>query len=107
MRHLGSHPGPQGGAHRVGLQDRQARVLEERLEVDPGRQRVDDRRFVRPGHLHEAELRPECALAQELGVDRDVGLAQTDDALPFLQLMPEVGGITTDEDCVVESGVAR
>jgi mannuronan synthase len=25
-------------------------------------------------------------------------------SLPFLQLMPEVGGITTDEDCVVESG---
>jgi glycosyltransferase Alg8 len=26
-------------------------------------------------------------------------------SLPFLQLMPEVGGITTDEDCVVESGL--
>jgi glycosyltransferase Alg8 len=25
-------------------------------------------------------------------------------SLPFLQLLPEVGGITTDEDCVVESG---
>jgi glycosyltransferase Alg8 len=25
-------------------------------------------------------------------------------SLPFLQLMPEVGGITTDEDCVVDSG---
>ena len=25
-------------------------------------------------------------------------------SLPFLQLLPDVGGITTDEDCVVESG---
>lgn len=25
-------------------------------------------------------------------------------SLPFLQLLPDVGGITTDEDCIVESG---
>ena len=56
-----------------------AEELVERLERQLLRQRVDEHRplvaLARPRELHEAELRIVGPLAQELGVDRDVGVA--------------------------------
>ena len=49
--------------------------LEERPEVDPVRERVDDDRFVRPSHLHDAKSWTECRLAQEFGIDGDEGMS--------------------------------
>jgi hypothetical protein len=43
-----------------------------RREVDAGRERVDRRRVLAVGDLDQAELRVVRALADELGVDRDV-----------------------------------
>ena len=43
----------------------------ERRKVEPRRERINDRRLVRTGHLDQAELRPEGALAHEFGIDRD------------------------------------
>ena len=48
--------------------------LEERLEVDARRQRVDDDRFLGAGHLHHAQQRVVGGLAQELGIDGDDGV---------------------------------
>jgi hypothetical protein len=44
---------------------------QQRSEVDAGRQRIDERRLVRPGDLHQAELRPVGLVAHEFGVDGD------------------------------------
>ena len=49
--------------------------LEERFEVDPGRQGVDRRDVVLSADLHQAEFRPVGVVAHEFRVDRDeVGL---------------------------------
>ena len=48
--------------------------IEERLQVDAGSQRVDDQLLLGAGHLDEAQFRPEGLLAQELRVDRQVGM---------------------------------
>ena len=45
--------------------------VEERREIDARRQRVDQRRHARRGHLDQAEFGPERGLADELGVDGD------------------------------------
>ncbi len=44
--------------------------LQQRLEVEPRRQRVDRQRLVVGRDLDDAEDRPEGRLAQEFGVDR-------------------------------------
>src|SRR5439155_2364550 len=44
---------------------------QQRRQVDPFGQRVDRHRFLRAGHLHDAEDRPIGALAHELGIDGD------------------------------------
>ena len=44
---------------------------EERLQVDVGRQRIDQRGHAGRRHLDQAELRPEGGFADELGVDGD------------------------------------
>ncbi len=43
--------------------------LEEGCEIDALRQRIDKDLRRRARHLYQAELRPECRLAQEFGVD--------------------------------------
>ena len=48
--------------------------LEERLEVDAGRQRVDHHGLVGRRHLRHAEQRVVGGLAQEFGVDGDEGM---------------------------------
>ena len=45
--------------------------LEERREVDVRRQRVDQRRHARCGHLDQAQDRPKGRFAHEFGVDGD------------------------------------
>ena len=45
--------------------------LQQRLEIEPWGQRVDRQRLVVGGDLDDAQNRPECRLAQKLGVDRD------------------------------------
>ena len=45
--------------------------LEEWLEVEALRQRIDENLRRRARHLDQAELRPEGGLAQELGIDGD------------------------------------
>ena len=42
---------------------------QQRRQIDPFGQRVDRHRFLRAGHLHDAEDRPIGALAHELGID--------------------------------------
>ena len=44
---------------------------EERREIEPGGQRVDDDGFLGRGHLRDAQQRVIGRLAQELGIDRD------------------------------------
>ena len=50
--------------------------VEERREIDAGRQRVDHDGLVGLGHLRHAEQRVIGGLAQELGVDGDEGMAR-------------------------------
>ena len=50
--------------------------LEERLEIDAGRERVDHHGLVGARHLRDAEQRIVGGLAQELGVDGDEGVAR-------------------------------
>ena len=49
--------------------------LEQRLEVEALRQRIDHHRLVGAGDLRHAEFRIVGAFAQELGVDRHEGVA--------------------------------
>jgi hypothetical protein len=49
---------------------------EQRLQIDLRRDRVDHDRLVGACHLHDAELRPEGGLAQELRVDADKRIAR-------------------------------
>ena len=46
--------------------------LVERPQIETGGQRIDRRGLLRTGDLHQAETRPEGAVAQELGIDGDV-----------------------------------
>ena len=45
--------------------------LEKRREIDVRRERIDERGHARSRHLDQAEFRPECRFANELGVDGD------------------------------------
>ncbi len=49
--------------------------VQQRRQVHPLRQGVDRRRRIRAGDLHQAQLRPERALAHELGIDGHVRAA--------------------------------
>ena len=45
--------------------------VEERREIDAGRQRIDDDRLVRARHLRDAEQRVIGRFPQKLGIDGD------------------------------------
>ena len=49
-----------------------AHQREQRRQIDVRRQRIDRRRLVRRGNLHQAQARPERGVAHEFGVDGDV-----------------------------------
>ena len=50
--------------------------VEERLEIDAGRERIDHHRLVARRQLRHAEQRVVGGLAQEFGVDGDEGVAR-------------------------------